>query len=68
MIQPNDCIEILSRPCGTSRNPPSDAFAKKMLAGKDVAELMEDDSEPQQVFDKMPLCLHDALFPKQFER
>lgn len=67
-MEPNEYMEVLTRPCGTSRAPPLNAFAKKMLA-KRVDDLMKEDAiEPQQLLDKMLLCLHDALFLQHSER
>ena len=69
MMLPNEYIEILARPCGTARSPPVDAFGKKMLAGKNIPELLKDEGGMQQLLlDKMLLCLHDALFLAQSER
>ena len=68
MMLPNEYIEILARPCGTARSPPVDAFGKKMLAGKNIPELLKDEGGMLQLLlDKMLLCLHDALFLAQSE-
>ena len=66
-MQPNDHIEILTRPFGTARSPPVDAFGKKLSGGTEVTELLQTLEKPQ-ILDKMLLCLHDALFLKQSER
>ena len=67
-MEPNESIEVLTRPCGTARCPPLDAFGKKMLAATNVTELMEKEGDqPEQLLDKMLLCLHDALFLTQSE-
>ena len=42
-LEPNEYIEVLTRPCGTSRAPPLDAIAKKMLTGKEVSKMMEEE-------------------------
>lgn len=65
--QPNDFIEILTRPFGTARTPPVNGFAEKLASATDVAELLQTLDKPQ-LLDRMLLCLHDALFLEQCER
>ena len=61
-MEPNEFIEVLTRPCGTARCPPLDAFGKKMLAGKEVTELMEKEGdEPEQLLDKLAPPSHHSL-------
>ena len=66
-MQPNSHIEILTRPFGTARSPPVDAFGKKLWSGTTVAKLM-DTLEKPEILDRMLLCLHDALFLNECER
>ena len=66
-MQPNISIEILTRPFGTARSPPVDAFGKKLWSGTTVKDLLET-LEKAEILDRMLLCLHDALFLKEAER
>ena len=56
----------LSRPFGTKRAPPTDAFCKSLFCDK-TAEQIADRMSAPAFLDRMLLCLFDALWLKQCE-
>ena len=50
--QPNDFIEILTRPFGTARSPPVNGFAEKLISTTEFAKRLQALDTPQ-LFDRM---------------
>ena len=61
-------LRVFTRPFGTCRAPPADAFCKRLIESQTAEEIATADGlSKEQLLDKLLLCLFDALFLKQSE-